>query len=83
VSQPGTPNQKTVQLRLSDASELGLDTPVLRKARALAVALEGDDRAELEGLIKAYEAAPPGAREAAEENLLDFLVEADERGEGA
>lgn len=83
VSQPGTANQKSVHLRLSDASELGLDTPVLRKARALLLTLAGESRAILGRLIDAYEAAPQSGREAAEEALLDFFVDADDSDEEA
>ncbi len=82
VGQPGTSNRKTVQLKLSDASELGLDTPVLRKATKLLGGLQGDDAATLADLIRRYETAAPAAREAAEEALLDFFVELDDAEDG-
>lgn len=77
VTQPGTNNRKTVQLRLSDASS-GLDTPVLRKARKLLADLDGEPHAALMQLMAAYEQAGTNAREAAEEALLDFFVELDD-----
>jgi len=78
VAQPGTNNRKTVNLKLSDASELGLDTPVLRKARALLSTLEDEGRSVLQELIAGYEAAPVNERERAEEALLDFFVDLDD-----
>jgi molecular chaperone DnaK len=77
VTQPGTNNRKTVQLRLSDASS-GLDSAVLRKARKLLADLEGEPHAALMQLMAAYEQADTNAREAAEEALLDFFVELDD-----
>lgn len=79
VSQPGTRNEKTVQLRLSDATELAVGAPVLRKARALLAQLDEQRRAALTALIAAYESAGPAARERAEEALLDFLIDADDQ----
>jgi molecular chaperone DnaK len=81
VVQPGTENQKTVSLRLSDASEVVADTPVLRKARNLLSQLEGEAKTALAGLIAGYTEAGPEAREQAEEALLDFLVDLDDDGE--
>jgi molecular chaperone DnaK len=81
VSQPGTANNKTVRLRLSDASELSADTPVLRKARALLATLEAREQKALQTLIDAYSAAPSHERESAEEALLDFFVDLDD-GDG-
>jgi molecular chaperone DnaK len=81
VAQPGTGNKKTVQLKLADASEGGLDTPVLRKARALLSELDAEPKSDLVRLIAAYEAAGLPDREKAEEALLDFFVELDDDGE--
>lgn len=75
VSQPGTRNEKTVALRLSDASEGGAEAPVLKKARKLRSDLSGAALGELDRLIAAYEQAPPALRESAEESLLDFFIE--------
>lgn len=83
VAQAGTTNQKTVAMRLSDATELGPDTPVLRKARALLAQLSGSEHETLTSLIARYESAPSGQREQAEEALLDFFVDLDDEDDGA
>jgi molecular chaperone DnaK len=86
VKQLGTRNEKTVQLRLADAGEAALSTPVLRRARALLEGLEAEPKGELAGLIAAYESAGPADRERAEEALLDFFLDLDdedENGDGA
>jgi molecular chaperone DnaK len=84
VEQPGTARQKTVTLRLSDAAEgnSSVDTPLLRKAKGLLSDLDAEERTELLELIEGYERADDATREAAEEALLDFLVDLDDSEEG-
>ncbi len=77
VAQPGTSNRKTMRLTLPDATPSELDTPVLRKARALLKTLEESRRAALQVLITEYESAAIDDRGAAEEALLDFLMDVD------
>lgn len=95
VSQPGTENQKTVAFKVADAggreapvapgsgaearSERGASA-VERKAQALLEQLVGPARQELATLLQAYQQSPVGNRQAAEDALLDFLIDIDQEG---
>jgi molecular chaperone DnaK len=99
VAQPGTSNAKTVALKLADAGkavqgqkrgrqpappEGASDGVVVRKARALLDGLDAGPRARVEALIAAVNAAAGDARAAAEDQLLDLLMQLDEaRAAGA
>jgi len=87
VSQPGTENQKTVAFKVADAAG-GHDTKALpqpgesaveRKAQTVLAKLSGSAAAELGRLLEAYRQAlrdgEKAALQAAEDALLDFLLE--------
>jgi molecular chaperone DnaK len=89
VSQPGTENQKTVVFKVADASATTAapltplpsqnESAVERKARALLGQLTGPAHAELSALLARYQQSQsqPALRQAAEDELLDFLIDQD------
>src|SRR6185436_5349331 len=85
VSQVGTDNAKTVALSLADAgrtAQAGRGTSAVeRKAEALLARLEPGERAVLAGLLEAFRAASGPDREAAEDRLLDFFIDHEDRGD--
>jgi molecular chaperone DnaK len=78
ISQPGSKNSKTVEMRLAAEGKRAEKSPVERKAEALLDRLEGERRETLEALLSAYRAADDDARDRAEEAILDFLIDHDE-----
>jgi molecular chaperone DnaK len=83
VSQPGVEGEQSASLSVADSSAgAPAMAPVERRARALLETLTGDRRRELEQLLDKLQAAQGSAREDAEENLLDFLLD-HEDGEDA
>lgn len=81
VSQPGTDNEKTVALSVSDASRCAQQKeqsdPVVNKARKLFSELEGDERSRLQKLLDSYLASSGEAKSEAEEALLDLFMDLD------
>lgn len=79
VSQPGVEGEQSASLSVADSSAGAPGTaPLERRARALLETLTGEPRHELEQLLEDLEAAQGSAREEAEENLLDFLLDHDD-----
>jgi molecular chaperone DnaK len=85
VSQPGHANEKVVALATAIASEAtqagaapAKASPVERKALELLPKLTGPKKAELEQRLAVYRSAQGAARDAAEEALLDFFLDADD-----
>jgi molecular chaperone DnaK len=81
VSQPGQSNARTVALAVADAGSEAQrqaeDPVVMRKARAMLAeaTLEPAASQELEGLVAACTLAAEAERPAAEDALLDFILE--------
>lgn len=78
VSQPGTKNERTVEMRLAAQGERAEKSAVERKAEALLATLDEGPRRTLEGLLENYRGATGAARGEAEEAILDFLLDHDE-----
>jgi molecular chaperone DnaK len=85
VAQVGTDNEKTVALSLPHAHATEKHaaptaphtSPVERKARRLLEAPDGRERVRLQALLDDYTRAPHEDREAEEEALLDFILDAE------
>jgi molecular chaperone DnaK len=83
ISQPGLENTKTVAMSVADASKASRSADVVsvpasaveRKARELLEQLEGGQRKALQGLLEKYLSVSGAAKEAAEEDLLDFFLQ--------
>jgi molecular chaperone DnaK len=83
VSQPGAGKLTVQEISVANASSAGAPAvraaapknTLERKAHALLEKLTGKPKAALQGLLDAYGVATGGAREAAEEALLDFIVD--------
>lgn len=84
VSQPGVGERAVREISVAGASAgaqapaatpPGATTPLERKARRLLEALEGDARLRLQRAIDAYAGATGAAKEQAEEDLLDLLLQ--------
>jgi len=81
VAQIGTKQQKTVALRLADATEAQVQAPavpagaVQRKAEALRERLSGPARERLDILLAQFVGAEGEQRVQAEEALLDYFVD--------
>ncbi len=88
ASQPGTQNAKTVALSVADATQAGVphDEPpaapagaIERKAAILLEALDGAEHDDLAALLGEWRNAAGSARTEAEDALLDFFVEYEDR----
>ena len=88
ASQPGTQNAKTVALSVADATQAGVphDEPpaapagaIERKAAIELEALDGAEHDDLAALLGEWRNAAGSARTEAEDALLDFFVEYEDR----
>lgn len=85
VSQPGHGVPKTVALSVPDASSPraggGAPSAIERRGEALLRDLAGDERAALAALLEALRAAGAAERSTAEDAVLDFLLDHEEKSD--